>query len=368
MAKTFKAIYYDSFNYFYEATIYISAVTLTVRYNDEHGRVIDRNWLGEDIVSLEQGELQSTLIYKNEHGQPERLVIRDPELLASIRHHFRHHRFAGNKLHRVVNRTRYRLLSALLLILVLFATIYLLVVPWLGEKIAVSFSKEKEISIGNAMYRSILSEATVDTGRSAIINQFYQALDYPVGYPIEIAIVKSPEVNAFAVPGGHIVVYEGILENMKTPEQLAALLGHEASHIEKRHSLRNIFRSMARKMFLLLIFGGDAGIAGYLANRADDLKGLEYSRELETEADDHGMQMMYNSGIDVNGMLLLMQQLQKSGEGKEPSSLLSTHPVFESRIANVRSRMVQLRQQPVEKPTLAKLFHALYENPATNSY
>jgi len=368
MAKTFKAIYYDAFNYFYDATIYVSAVTLTVRYTDENGRLIDRNWLGEDIVSLEQGDLQSTLIYKNEAGKPERLVIRDLELVAEIRHHFRHYRFAGNKLHRVVNRTRYRLLSALLLIIALFATVYLLVVPWLGEKIAVSFSKEKEIGLGNTMYSSIIEGADVDTARSAIINRFFKDLNFPVSYPIEIAVVKSPEVNAFAVPGGHIVVYEGILETMKTPEQLAALLGHEASHIEKRHSLRNIFRSMARKMFLLMIFGGDAGLAGYLANRADDLKGLEYSRELETEADDHGMQMMYKSQIDLNGMLLLMQQLQKSAEGKEPSSLLSTHPVFDSRIANVRSRMAELPQQTIAKPTLAALFHSLYENPAQNSY
>lgn len=368
MAKTFKAIYYDAFNYFYEAIIYVSAVTLTIRYTDEKGHVIDRNWLGEDIVSFDQAELQSTLIYKNENGQPERLVIRDPELVAAIRHHFRHHRFAGSKLHRVVNRTRYRLLSALLLIVVLFVSVYLLVVPWLGEKIAVSFSKEKEISLGNTMYRSIIAQSEVDTGRSAILNRFFRELDYQVVYPIEIAVVKSPEVNAFAVPGGHIVVYDGILESMKTPEQLAALLGHEAAHIEKRHSLRNIFRSLARKIFLLMIFGGDAGIAGYLADRADDLKGLEYSRELETEADDHGLQMMYKSGIDLNGMMQLMEQLQKSAEGKEPSALLSTHPVFESRIANVRAKISQLPQQPAAKPDLAVLFHSLYENPEPNAY
>ncbi len=368
MARTYRAIYYDAFNYFYDATIYVSEVTLTVRFTNEKGEVVDRHWLGDDIVSLEVGELQSTLIYKNETGKPERLVIRDPELVAAIRHHFRRHRFAGNKMPGVLHKTRYRLLTALLLIVVLFVSIYLLVVPWLGEKIAVSFSKEKEISLGNSMYHSMIEGAPIDTGRSRIINRFFDELNFPVDYPIEIAIVKSPEVNAFAVPGGHIVVYEGILETMKTPEQLAALLGHEASHIQKRHSLRNIFRSMARKIFLLMIFGGDAGIAGYLADRADDLKGLEYSRELETEADDHGMQMMYDAGLDLKGMLLLMEQLQRSAEGKEPSSLLSTHPVFESRISNIKSYINRQPQEVVPRPVLANLFHSLFENPAANSY
>jgi len=361
MAKTYKAMYYNELNHFYNAEIFISTVTLTMRYKDETGQLIDRHWLGEDIVSLEEGELQSTVLYKNEQGQPERLVIRDPELVAEIRYHFRHRRFTGNKIRYATGKTGYRVLGILLFIVLVIACIYFFFVPWLGERVAIKFSKEREISLGDQMYRSIIAGSEVDLRKTTILNQFYQDLHYPVNYPVEITVIKSGEVNAFAVPGGHIVVYDGILENMKTPGQLAALLGHEASHVQGRHSLRNIFRSMARKMFIFLLLGGDAGIAGYLADKADDLKGLAYSRDLETEADDNGMKLMRQAGVNPQGMLLLMELLQKEGADKETSALLSTHPVFESRIKNVQRFLRNSNNNFATNPRLQQLFHELYE-------
>jgi Zn-dependent protease with chaperone function len=366
MANIFRAIYHDELNHFYNAEIFISSVTVTMRYKNEQGQLIERNWLGEDIHSLEEGELQSTLYYRNESGKPEKLVIRDRALLEHIKHQFRHRKFAGKKMHYSTGKTGYRILAILLAILLVVGCIYFFFVPWLGERIALGFSKEKEINLGDQMYRAIISNAKVDQHKTNVLNKFYGELHYDISYPVKITVIKSDEVNAFAIPGGHIVVYDGILEGMKTPGQLAALLGHEASHIRLRHSLRNIFRSMARKMFLLIILGGDAGIAGYLVDQADDLKGLQYSRKLETEADDNGIRLMRNSGLNPDGMLQLMELLAKEGADKETSALLSTHPVFESRIKNIRQ---QLRREPVDvksNPHLAELFHQIYET--GNSY
>lgn len=372
MSHSYKAIYYNELNHFYSADVFVSSVTLTMRYKNESGDVIDKNWLGEDIVSLEEGELQSTLLYKNESGKPERLIIKDRELLKEIKHQFRHRRFAGKQYQFHTARTGYRVMLILLSILLVLGAVYLFFVPWLGERVAKNFSKEKEISLGDQMYRSIIASSKVDARKTKILNTFYKQLHYDVGYPVEITVVESNEVNAFAVPGGHIVVYDGILENMKTPGELAALLGHEASHVKLRHSLRNIFRSLARKMFLLLLLGGDAGIAGYLADRADNLKGLQYSRELETEADDSGMELMNRSNVNPDGMLQLMMLLSKEGEGRETSALLSTHPVFESRIKNVRQQLKRINYKSAgategeTNPQLASLFHEIYES--GNSY
>jgi Zn-dependent protease with chaperone function len=362
MANIFKAIYYDELNHFYNAEIFISSVTLTMRYKNEQGELTDRNWLGEDIISLEEGELHSTLYYKNESGKQEKLIIRDRALLEELKRQFRHRRFAGNKLHYSSGRTGYRIVALLLVILFIVGCIYLFFVPWLGERVAVGFSKEKEISLGDQMYRSIISNAKVDEHKTSVVNSFYKELHYDISYPVEITVIQSDEVNAFAVPGGHIVVYDGILEGMKTPGQLAALLGHEASHIQLRHSLRNIFRSMARKMFLLMIVGGDAGIAGYLADRADNLKGLQYSRELETEADNSGISLMRKSALNPAGMLQLMELLEKEAAGKETSALLSTHPIFQIRIKNIRQKLLQQTSgDPASSPRLAQLFHEIYE-------
>src|SRR5688572_2756525 len=123
--------------------------------------------------------------------------------------------------------------------------------------------------MGDQMYKSMITQYKVDDRKTAILNEFYKELKYDVGYPITITVVESNEMNAFAMPGGHIVVYSTILEEMKTPEELAALLGHESSHIALRHSLRNIFRDLSRKMFLALLFGNDSGITAVVVDNAN---------------------------------------------------------------------------------------------------
>jgi predicted Zn-dependent protease len=149
---------------------------------------------------------------------------------------------------------------------------------------------------------------------------------------------------------------------MKTPEELAALLAHESSHVALRHSLRNIFRSLARQMFLALIFGNESGMISVVVGHADELKGLQYSRALETEADDNGLQLMAKSHINVQGMLHLMQMLQKeSSDNPQMPGILSTHPVFDERIDNIKQEIQRLPATPTENGELKKIFHAIYE-------
>ena len=89
-------------------------------------------------------------------------------------------------------------------------------------------------------------------------------------------------------------------------------------------------------MFLMMVIGNESGLAGFLVDNADNLKGLEYSRSLETEADNHGIGLMNSANINPAGMLGLMEMLQKETKGKEPAAFLSTHPVFKRRIENIK--------------------------------
>ena len=211
--------------------------------------------------------------------------------------------------------------------------------------------------MGENMSGNILSVLKVDSAKTQIINAFYRELRYNTSYPVEISVVESKEVNAFAIPGGNIVVYSSIINRIQTPEQLAGLLAHEASHIELRHSLRNLFRSLSRKMFLYLIIGNEAGIAGFLIDNADNLKGLEYSRSLETEADNNGIALMKKSGINPSGMLGLMNILAKETIG-EPAEFLNTHPVFSERIQNIKSQIGAAENIP-PRNEIAELFNQL---------
>jgi beta-barrel assembly-enhancing protease len=357
------ATYYDADGHFFGAAVFLSSVTITIRYHDEQNEQKDVYWLEKNLITFEEQVpgTDATLQYRNEQGQVERLVIRNPELIAGIKKQLRHNRHIGKTHHRVFSKVWTKLAMVFSIVIALLLIVYVWFVPWLGERIAMNFSKEHEISLGEQMYQSMEKSFTIDSAKTKVLNAFYRQLHYPVDYPIQITVVESGEMNAFAIPGGHIVVYDAILERMKSPEELAALLGHEASHIALRHSLRNIFRSLARKMFLSLIIGSDAGIVAVLVDNADNLKGLEYSRSLETDADNNGLQLMSKSGIDVQGMVRLMQLLQKESGAQEPAAFLNTHPVFSDRIENIQEQVRRLPATKTKQPELKKLFHEIYE-------
>lgn len=362
MEHTYKANFISSSGRPYPATIFLSSVTITIRYHDENGLEKDIYWLAEKIHSIQESAADTRLNYTNPDGKPEQLVIRDHQLVSQIKRKFRGHKFIGGVYHHTFGKTRNKILLLVAIFIGILAGIYFWFMPWLGERVAMNFSKSYEIQLGDGMYNATISAYKVDSAKTRVINEFYKELHYPVDYPVSVTVVSSTEVNAFAIPGGHIVVHDAILEGMKTPEELAALLGHEASHIAKRHSLRSLFRSLARQMMIMLIVGNDSGILSYLANNADALKGLQYSRALETEADNNGMRMMAENHIDVGGMDRLMQMLQKESVGEEPSAFMSTHPVFKDRIENIHLEMKKYAGTSLPaSEKLRSLFHQLYE-------
>ncbi len=252
--------------------------------------------------------------------------------------------------------------TALAILAGLFLLLYLVIIPWIGEVVAGRISKDWEMSVGEQMHSAMMETYEVDQHRTGTINEFYRATGFNIAYPVKITVVKDAQLNAFALPGGFIVVNDGLINRLSSHSELAALLGHEASHISERHSLRNMFRTLSRKMFLSLIIGNSSGMAAVIVDQADALKGLQYSRRLETEADDHGLELMARHGIDPHGMLSLMQLLQEETKGKEPSALLSTHPVFEDRISNIRRQIGSISASPNKQQTLSGIFRSLKQH------
>ncbi len=106
---------------------------------------------------------------------------------------------------------------------------------------------------------------------------------------IRITVVNDNTVNAFALPGGRIVVYSALLKEIGSYPELAALLSHEFTHVNNRHSTKSIFRNLGSKVFLGLLFGKFGSVTAVLVDHADNLKSLKYSRKLEKEADIEGL-------------------------------------------------------------------------------
>lgn len=258
---------------------------------------------------------------------------------------------------------RQRLPVLLLLVLALSAGLYfglITLIPFIGSRV---ISRAQEVQIGNGLHEVLMKEEDglkkVDTAGTARLQAFGNALKLSDHYPIRLTFINDETVNAYALPGGHIVVYSGILKKIESPEALAALLGHEASHVNERHTLRSLLRSAAHGIVASIIFSDASGITASVVSNAETVGGLHYSRSLEREADSKGMELLLRNGLPADGMQQLMTILEK--ETKMPRSLefLSSHPLSEDRVKAAR-RFARQHQEAGEVPAeLKRLFREL---------
>jgi Zn-dependent protease with chaperone function len=210
---------------------------------------------------------------------------------------------------------------------------YFLLVPWLAERFASRVSISTEQQFGDAVYDGMQLEE--DQQASAKLNAFFEEMQVTTPYHIRIAVIKSDVMNAFALPGGRIVVYTALLDQLQTYPELAALLSHEFTHVHHRHSTKSIFRKLGSRIFIGLLLGNTGGVAAVLADQADELKSLNYSRSLEKEADLDGLALLKERQIDPQGFAGLFRQLKKAAPASSMPEFLASHPDIENRITYI---------------------------------
>lgn len=154
----------------------------------------------------------------------------------------------------------------------------------------------------------------------------------------EVTVFDSKEVNAFALPGGKIGVYTGLLKVANTQDQVAAVMGHEISHVLAGHSAERYSQQMASQVggVLLQVATGVNGDLVGMATNAFIL--LPFSRSHETEADLLGLDLMASAGFDPRQALVLWQNMARAG-GSKPPEFMSTHPSDETRLRNLSERL-----------------------------
>jgi predicted Zn-dependent protease len=151
-------------------------------------------------------------------------------------------------------------------------------------------------------------------------------------FSFELMVVDTPEVNAFALPGGFIVVNSGLLAEARTGEEVAAVLAHELSHVTLRHSTKRIAGGLGVSAAVALVLGlVDLGAPAYTLSY---LASLGYERDQEREADEHGQALLERAGISPLGMATFFERLSGS---LTPPELLSTHPDPGDRAARARA-------------------------------
>ncbi len=226
-------------------------------------------------------------------------------------------------------------------VIALAALLYVYVLPWAAEKATVLVPVDTEISLGESITENLTGESITNDSVNFYLEKFVSHLNLDKTYPIKVKVIVSEEINAFAIPGGNIFIYSGLLEKMESPEELVALIGHEVTHVTERHSLKSILRSMASSLLFTVLLGDASG----LASQADQFKQLDYSRELETEADKNGLAIMVKNGVQPDGMIRLLQILKKeSEETPQLMKYLSTHPETEERIKEVQKNTLSKKE------------------------
>jgi len=176
----------------------------------------------------------------------------------------------------------------------------------------------------------------------------HAALD---GLQFEVHVVQSPMVNAFALPGGTIVVFTGLIEGANDAEQVAGVLAHEMAHATLRHGLERISHSLGVAAALQLLLGDPGGLAGAGAELFQLATVNSYSRDQENAADAEGVRMLHAAGIDPTGLARFFETLKEEhGDMPGAVSWLSTHPQHDERIAAVEDLAAALpdrRYEPI---------------------
>ena len=180
-----------------------------------------------------------------------------------------------------------------------------------------------------------------DPERLHKINQIVQTLaaTQPTApYRITVSVVDNPAMNAFAAPGGHVVILRGLLEQTTGPEQLAGVLAHELQHVYQRHTTRAILEQTAGTLLLTAVSGDLSGGLAWGLEGARTMGALHYSRLHEEEADLGGLRMMQAAQLDPAAMIAFYETLQQAEQDHAGApDFLSTHPDMGRRLATLTS-------------------------------
>lgn len=226
-------------------------------------------------------------------------------------------------------------------------------------------SERQEADIGRQVMTSIRRSAPQIT--DALVQDYLNSIIYRLvpsaplnSSDLTLAIIDSPDINAFAVPGNIVGVNGGLFLNADSEQQFASVLAHELAHLSQRHFARRLeqqetsapltIAGMIAGIVLSAVTQSDIGIAAIAGTQALAVQNmLAYSRAHEQEADRVGMEILANSGMDPRGMPEMFEIMMRQNrlQGNRVPEYLSTHPLTQNRVSDTRNRAEQYPRRDV---------------------
>ena len=237
------------------------------------------------------------------------------------------------------------------------------VVPISGRTQTLLVNDEQVLSLSNQEYSNFMKSAKVSTNsaNTAMVKRVGQRLASAVesylksnglssevkNFSWEFNLVQNKEANAFCMPGGKIVVYEGLLPYTQNEASLAIVLGHEIAHAVAKHSAEQMSKQI-KNQYGTQLLGGVLQAAGVsstttqlaqiLAQKGLQFRSLKYSRDNETEADRMGLIFAAMAGYDPNVAVAFWQRMSQ-GSSSNQNDMFSDHPSDAKRIAAIKAEM-----------------------------
>lgn len=244
----------------------------------------------------------------------------------------------------------------LLIFTSVFSTLFFLLS--LSSARAMTIQEEKEL--GERVFQEIkkrwplIQEPSINDYINKVGQEIIRSID-PQPFTYQFYVLNSPEINAFAIPGGKVFINSGLLLLLEREDELAAVLAHEIGHGVARHIARRgekvqkiSLATLGAILAGILLGGPAAGAIATTSVAASETAMLKYSREDEDEADYLGLKFMNQAGYNPEGMLSVLKKLRRR-QGPSASDIpayLQTHPALEARLADLE---VQMARRPIEK-------------------
>ena len=173
--------------------------------------------------------------------------------------------------------------------------------------------------------------------------------DYDV--PFQVRLIDSKDVNAFALPGGPIYFYRGLMDLTTSDDEVASVLGHEATHIVKRHSVQQISDAQTKGLAASILLGKSSNGVQQVAGGLLQIDQLSFSRDDEAQADEFGFKYLTEAGYNPDAMASMFRKLQaQEGKGGGGQEFLQNHPLTRKRIQKAEERATDYKREHPTAP------------------